>query len=101
MGQPNPYTPGSSFFNENVFDGDIEEDTDDDLDVDEMPADMLIKMAQEMISQIADGSYSMECALINLRQVKYGYNKEHDQIIEGIYPAFLEYLAGKIKDAKG
>jgi len=49
-----------------------------------------------MIAQIADRTYSMDCAIINLRQIKHGYSKENDQFTEAIYPALLEHIAGLI-----
>ena len=92
MGQSNPYCKGSKFFDANVFDNDIEEDTDEDLSGDEMGQDRIVEFVRDMVSQIADHSYEIECALINLRQIRHTYTIETEQFIEAIYPSVLEHI---------
>lgn len=89
MGEPSPYKTG-------VFDSqesDLEDDSDDDLIVEEMSEERLNSNVTEMVKQIFESSYTVEVALINLKQIKHGYSKDNFHCTNAIYPAMLNYVA--------
>ena len=63
-----------------------------------MGQERIVEFVKDMVCQIADHSYEIECALINVRQIRHAYTIETEQFIEAIYPSILEHIGGLLVD---
>lgn len=96
MGEPSPYKTG-------VWDAeesDLEEDSDDDLIQEEMSNDQLQSTINDIVKQIFESqSYTVDVALINLKQIKHGYSKDNFDFTDAIYPAMFNYISTNLLKA--
>lgn len=89
MGEPNPYKSLQDCQDES----DLEDDSDDDLIKEEMSDEQLQSTVNDIVTQIFEsGSYTVDIALINLKQIKHGYSKDNFECTNAIYPAMLNYM---------
>ena len=89
MGQPSPYKEGIW----DDIESDFEEESDDDLIVETMSDEKLKSLVVDIVKQIFETSYTVDVALINLRQVKHMYSKDNLQCANAIYQAILNYVS--------
>lgn len=80
MGQPMPY--------EDEDESDLEE-SEDDEEFDMMTDKAFRTSVQESVTQIIQNDLSIDCALINMKEMKHGYSKNDQLCQAAIYPAVL------------
>lgn len=90
MGQKSPY--------QNNEESDLEE-SDDDLVADEMDEEKFAHLVTDYIRQVLEEDYSMDCTLINVRQLKHGYSKHNSDCCNAIYPALFNYMATRVDNS--
>jgi len=61
-----------------------------------MSEEKLKSLVVEMVKQIFESSYTVDVALINLRQIKHGYSKDNFECTNAIYPAILNYIGSNL-----
>ena len=69
MGQCSPYKPGQ-VRGLNEEDSSLDE-SDEDIYEDEMSDENFKALVVDMVRQITESSYSVDCAMINLLQIKH------------------------------
>lgn len=67
------------------------EDTDEDLIQEEMTDEHLQVTVNEIVKQIQESSYTVDVALINLKQIKHGYSKDNIDCTNAIINAVFTY----------
>lgn len=67
------------------------EDTDEDLIQEEMTDEHLQVTVSEIVRQIQESSYTVDVALINLKQIKHGYSKDNIDCANSIINAIFTY----------
>lgn len=88
MGEQSPYKTGL-WENE---ESDLEDESDDDLIVEEMSDEKFKSIVVEMVKSIFESSFTIDVGLINLRQIKHGYSKDNFDCAGAIYPAMFHYI---------
>lgn len=63
-----------------------------------MSDEKLTGLIRDMLQQIADKTYSIDCALINLRQIKHAYSKDNFDFLNAICPAVVSHFEASLKD---
>lgn len=58
-----------------------------------MSDEKLKSLVVDIVKQIFETSYTVDVALINLRQVKHMYSKDNIQCATAIYHAILNYVS--------
>jgi hypothetical protein len=78
----------------------LEDDSDDDLIKEEMSDEQLQGTVNDIVTQIFESqSYTVDIALINLKQIKHGYSKDNFECTNAIYPAMLNYMCQNLLTA--
>jgi hypothetical protein len=72
------------------------EESDEDIFEDEMSDENFKTLVVDMVKQITDSSYSVDCAMINLLQIKHAYSKDNFACTNVIYPSIFEFISTKI-----
>lgn len=61
-----------------------------------MSDERLNSAVQDMVKQIFESTYTVDLALLNLKQIKHGYSKDNFNCTNAIYPAILSYFGQNI-----
>lgn len=92
MGQPNPYKNGA--FRQN--DNELEDDSEDDLLVEEMSDKKLSSTLNDLVKQISESGYGVDLVILQLKQIKHAYSKDNYACMNAIIPAILNYVAANL-----
>lgn len=93
MGQPPPYAAMADDSESGL------EESDDDLIQDGMDDEKFTELVQGYVHAIVDKKYSMDCTLINMRQIKHGYSKDNFACQNAIFPAVFSELSKVVSDS--